>query len=1051
MKGSSAHMKIWFVCFSLVLVQLQAGCSEDTGGAVYTTDDADGAVTTSDTSGSDTSGSDTSGTNTSGGDTSGADTSGADTSGADTDTSDACTANPCLNGGTCELGSAGEAVCTCASGFSGDTCADDVDECDLGTADCDANATCANTAGSFTCTCDENYVGDGKSCTSALDCALGEATCDVNATCTDTGAGSFCVCADGFDGDGLTCADLDECDLGTDNCDVNAACANIDGSFTCTCADGYVGDGVTCVLALDCALGEATCDANATCTDTGSGSFCFCNGGFGGDGQTCADTDGCAGSPCFAGVACVDVPAPGTGFTCAACPAGYTGDGVTCADTNGCAGDPCFAGVACSDVAAPGTGFTCAACPTGYTGDGVTCADTNGCAGDPCFAGVACSDVAAPGTGFTCAACPTGYTGDGQTCADTNGCAGDPCFAGVACSDVAAPGTGFTCAACPAGYSGDGQTCADIDGCAGNPCFAGVACADVAAPGTGFTCAACPAGYTGNGQACADIDECADNTDSCDPLVSCTNTTGGFTCGACPAGTDDVNGDGTQCDYFRTCYDLLVNIPTTTDGVYPIDPDGAGPNTPFDVFCDMTTDGGGWTRIAHLSAGSRSIGSIKIDAEFFASPWVQGDTTFTNEADNATVTLDGATFGMLDATSLMTGNNQMRFSCQDTTRSRTADVIWSLPDSARAAYLAATYAATPVTGSFSLNGNPRASVPVYTTHSEGTFYGSWHICGSAVSGTSGGFQLGVCHNGPTTGDFNLVDINQVALGYHVGFAGLRLECGADTPSNSSLIDGTWGAWVREVPTRATCYDHLQAGITADGAYPIDPDGPGGDAPFIAFCDMTRDGGGWTLIGKVAAGNYTALTDAEYRDLILNPTADVNPALLTSAAAPAAGQIAFYNQAHTNALYAASPFGNVRVDMSNNLNNPANNGTYYQAKVNPSANWDFWSAIRDSRMWGTGTTGSSVNGFGTEFILNFGNVYDAVTDTFPHGGAPNAFGWWSEFTHTLSDGSTFNTSRHFGLLCDGMGAGWQWLLTSDAADTRWKNDGASSQRTVIWLK
>lgn len=42
------------------------------------------------------------------------------------------------------------------------------------------------------------------------------------------------------------------------------------------------------------------------------------------------DEDGCLGDPCFPGVTCEDVPAPGEGFTCGDCPEGTAGDGVEC-------------------------------------------------------------------------------------------------------------------------------------------------------------------------------------------------------------------------------------------------------------------------------------------------------------------------------------------------------------------------------------------------------------------------------------------------------------------------------------------------------------------------------------------------------------------------------------------------------------------------------------------------------------------------------------------------------------------------------------------------
>ena len=40
----------------------------------------------------------------------------------------------------------------------------DVDECVFGIHNCDGNATCLNTDGSFTCSCNEGYFGNGELC-----------------------------------------------------------------------------------------------------------------------------------------------------------------------------------------------------------------------------------------------------------------------------------------------------------------------------------------------------------------------------------------------------------------------------------------------------------------------------------------------------------------------------------------------------------------------------------------------------------------------------------------------------------------------------------------------------------------------------------------------------------------------------------------------------------------------------------------------------------------------------------------------------------------------
>ena len=42
----------------------------------------------------------------------------------------------------------------------------DIDECAEGTNNCDCNANCNNTVGSFTCTCRSGFTGDGFLCSS---------------------------------------------------------------------------------------------------------------------------------------------------------------------------------------------------------------------------------------------------------------------------------------------------------------------------------------------------------------------------------------------------------------------------------------------------------------------------------------------------------------------------------------------------------------------------------------------------------------------------------------------------------------------------------------------------------------------------------------------------------------------------------------------------------------------------------------------------------------------------------------------------------------------
>jgi len=424
----------------------------------------------------------------------------------DTDCGGACA--------VCAVGRRCRAPSDCSDGVCKDgacaaaTCNDETTNGGESAADCGGTSNCVRCA-------------LGTACTSPADCASGACRANVCA---------IPLCPDGRPSDPVIgCADIDACVANPcgahTSCSDRAAPAPNDATGrTCACDAGFAGDPATGCSDIDACVTNA-CGPNATCSDlaapaldNAAGRTCRCNAGFAGDPTSgCSDINACTANACGANATCTDLAAPALGTAAGrscACKAGFGGNALTaCTDLNACTTNACGTHASCSDLAAPApndaTGRTCA-CDEGYGGDPLTaCVQIDACATNPCGTHAVCTDLPAPSgdapDGRLCA-CTPGYSGNASVaCSEINACTTHPCATNATCTDLVAPApdtnAGRTCL-CNTGYSGNAATsCGDIDACSANPCGPHATCTDLVAPApdtsAGRTCA-CDSGYNGD-------------------------------------------------------------------------------------------------------------------------------------------------------------------------------------------------------------------------------------------------------------------------------------------------------------------------------------------------------------------------------------------------------------------------------------------------------------------------------------------------------------------------------------------------------------------------
>ena len=173
-----------------------------------------------------------------------------------------CQQEECVNGGVC-ADPAEQFHCSCPPGFTGPTCAVNIDECEDN--DCD-HGSCVDGVGNYTCSCDLGWTGD--LCDTDHDECL-DSPCANGATCQETvEPGDYnCTCLPEFIGKNCEELRIKTCDQRP--CVNGGFCVDVErpGSsdqYKCDCRPGYTG--FNCQEEEDyCQVLGGRCENGGTC------------------------------------------------------------------------------------------------------------------------------------------------------------------------------------------------------------------------------------------------------------------------------------------------------------------------------------------------------------------------------------------------------------------------------------------------------------------------------------------------------------------------------------------------------------------------------------------------------------------------------------------------------------------------------------------------------------------------------------------------------------------------------------------------------------------
>lgn len=128
---------------------------------------------------------------------------------------------------------------------------------------------------------------------------------------------------------------------------------------------------------------------------------------------------------------------------------------------------------------------------------------------------------------------------------------------------------------------------------------------------------------------------------------------GSATITATQAATDDYQSSSAMTSltvsswYATSCQAYLQQFPTAQSGWYTLDVDGAGAANPTSYYCDMTSDGGGWTRIVRQTEAapvSNWNGGVNGSSYALSNQYIPSHTQVGFGKDDSATTVDYVTW-----------------------------------------------------------------------------------------------------------------------------------------------------------------------------------------------------------------------------------------------------------------------------------------------------------------------------------------------------------------------------------------------------------------------